>query len=554
MHLAALTVFVGLAAARRLDVSWNVGYVQVNRDGHSMRTAIGVNGALPVAPIYADQGDTLYLHVHNSLNKTTSIHAHGILQTGSNFMDGAAMVTQCGIPPGDSFTYQVVLNQTGTFWIHGHDHDELADGLRAPLIIRDAAPPYQYDGEYVLAFEDWYTAMFDERMDETLDPTKPFPPPPSFPYALINGVNANYTETMRFAADSVYRVRLVNMATTEWFKFSMPGHEMHVIEADGVYSDPFLTDGLTIAPGQRYSVLVRAHASDRLNYQYLVEIYASFIPRLAGLNPRYHAGLIEYQKDAPLVGSDKEELLDQLPEDVPLAWNWDIELKALSRQPVLPVTRQIEIVIGGALFSDGITRDLINNVSYVPPKVPTLYSALSLGDLANNASLYGPNSNVIVIDHMEYVELLIQNPSRLPHPIHLHMTTFQVVEYGPASDDVIISQGATPPKIPAPVRSFDRWPMERDTIVVPPMQYAKVRFHAQDGFVAYGHCHLQVHLRMGMAFTLVVAPDVMQKTMTIPPSMYELCRKQGIPITGNAAGNPGADMSGLPQEPFIVSH
>ncbi|KAJ2353957.1 ferroxidase fet3 [Coemansia sp. RSA 2618] len=518
-----------------------------------MRTAVGVNGGLPVPPVYADEGDTLFLHVHNSLNFSISVHAHGLLQLGTNFMDGAAMVTQCGIPPNASFTYELHLNQTGTYWLHGHDeHETLADGLRTPLVIRDRQSPYEYDDEYLLTFEDWYAIPAQQRVDMTLDPTKPFPPPPSFPYALINGVNANHTKALAFEPGKTYRIRLINMATTEWFKFSMPGHEMHVIEADGVYSEPYLIDGLSMGPAQRYSVLVTAHSTNVLNYQYLVELYASFIPRIPGMNPRYYSGTVEYAENAPVLQADKETALEELPEDVSLAFDWDIQLRALERKPALPVTRTVEVVIGGALFSDGVTRDIMNNISYVPPRVPTLYTALSLGALARNASLYGPRTNVVVIDHLEHVELVIQNPSHLTHPMHLHMTNFQIVEYGPVSDRVLASQGQLPLKDPAPVRTFDQWPMERDTVVLLPMQYVKVRFRASSIGAWHFHCHLP-HMAFGMRMTFVVAPELIQQYVRIPDAMYDMCRQQGIPISGNGAGNPGADMSGLPDQPQLVS-
>ncbi|KAJ2449274.1 ferroxidase fet3 [Coemansia sp. RSA 2336] len=550
--LTCITLLAG-AYARRIELNWDVGYVQVNRDGYKTRTAIGVNGKLPIPPVYADEGDMLALTVHNSLNHSTSIHAHGILQTGSNYMDGAAMVTQCGIPPGDTFTYEIYLNQTGTYWLHGHDHDELADGLRTPLIIRDKQSPYDYDGEYVLGLEDWYDASFQERMDLTTDPTKPFPPPPSYPYALINGANANFTKPMVFVPGSTYRVRLVNMAATEWFKFSMPGHEMFVIEADGVYSDPFAIAAMTIGPGQRYSVLVKAHDTNTLNYQYLVELYASFVPHIDGMNPRYYSGTIRYSENAVEIAADKQEALSQIPEDVSLAWDWDIQLQSRAHNPLLPATRSFDIVIGGAHFSDGVTRDLINNSSYAPPMVPSLYTAKSTGQWALNPTTYGPNSNAIVLDYEESVEFVIHNPSRLPHAMHQHGYTFQIVEYGPIDDSVATSQGVIPPDTPAPLRRFDRWPMERDTVVVLPMQYVKIRFRANNIGTWLHHCHILAHQRLGMAMTVVVAPDLVQQLLPIPDSMYKLCRKQKIKTQGNAAGNPGLDLTGLPEMPYIMS-
>ena len=44
------------------------------------------------------------------------------------------------------------------------------------------------------------------------------------------------------------------------------GHNMTVIEVDGVYVKPYLTQGVDVAVGQRYSVLVMMNADPSINY------------------------------------------------------------------------------------------------------------------------------------------------------------------------------------------------------------------------------------------------------------------------------------------------
>lgn len=52
---------------------------------------------------------------------------------------------------------------------------------------------------------------------------------------------------------------------------------------------------------------------------------------------------------------------------------------------------------------------IINNVTYVDQKVPTLYTALSVGRLADNPVVYGQNSIPLLIKSGEIVELIINN-------------------------------------------------------------------------------------------------------------------------------------------------
>ncbi|PIA15088.1 hypothetical protein COEREDRAFT_82292 [Coemansia reversa NRRL 1564] len=469
-------------------------------------------------------------------------------------MDGAAMVTQCGIPPGKSFTYEYEVNQAGTFWLHGHYHHQNADGLRTPLIVHDRKQHlYKYDGEYVFAFEDWYKESFAERLALTIDPKKSFPPESPAPNALINGVDGNATKPISFKPKRTYRIRLINMSAAVWFKFALPGHQMRVIEADGKYSVPLEVDGVTLGPGQRFSVLVSALDSASINYQYLVEVFASFFPRIPGESPKYYTGIVEYNKDASLDIVDTISILEAIPEDKSFSGYTDVELSSADRQPAFPVDRSIDLVLGGAFFKNNIPRDIVNNITYAEPHIPTLYSALSLGSLAVDKDLYGIQSNTIVLKHNESIELVVYNPIRIPHPMHLHGHVFQLIEYGPVDPRMVLSENREGfSNQTAPIVRASEYPMERDTVVIPTMQYVKLRFRADNPGVWLFHCHMDIHFGMGMAMTFVEAPDVLQDTMVIPDSMTQMCVEQGIPTTGNAAGNPGTDLSGLPPMPSIV--
>ncbi|KAJ2698001.1 ferroxidase fet3 [Coemansia sp. IMI 209128] len=76
---ALLLLFQALSVVgKRVAVNWDVGYVDIDRTGYGVVQGIGVNSALPIPPVMLTVGDTLALTVHNSLNLTTSIHAHGL--------------------------------------------------------------------------------------------------------------------------------------------------------------------------------------------------------------------------------------------------------------------------------------------------------------------------------------------------------------------------------------------------------------------------------------------------------------------------------------------
>jgi FtsP/CotA-like multicopper oxidase with cupredoxin domain len=97
-------------------------------------------GQFPGPLIECNTGDRLVVKVNNQLpdGQGTSIHWHGIFQADSNWMDGTVGVTQCPIPPGQSYTYNfTVPNQHGTYWWHSHQKGQYTDGILGPLIIHD---------------------------------------------------------------------------------------------------------------------------------------------------------------------------------------------------------------------------------------------------------------------------------------------------------------------------------------------------------------------------------------------------------------------------------
>lgn len=109
-------------------------------------------------PIEINYGDTLLVHATNKLDVNTAVHHHGMFFNATSWFDGAVGVTQCGIPPGETFTYEVDTlsgNQTGTYWYHSHFGGQYADGMRAPLIIHAQPEVHAYDEEYTVSLYDW---------------------------------------------------------------------------------------------------------------------------------------------------------------------------------------------------------------------------------------------------------------------------------------------------------------------------------------------------------------------------------------------------------------
>src|SRR2546421_1951203 len=112
-----------------------------------------------------------------------------------------------------------------------------------------------------------------------------------------------------------------------------------------------------------------------------------------------------------------------------------------------------------------------NNITYVPPKVPTLYSALSTGSDAINPSIYGMNTNAFVLKKDDVVEIVVNNDDPGKHPFHLHGHTFQVLVRSEEAAGFYSSNNHS---------QFPAIPMRRDTFMVRPNGNFLIRFKADN--------------------------------------------------------------------------
>lgn len=78
----------------------------------------GYNGGMPGPTIKVNQGDRVRIVAHNKLPEATSMHWHGIEVPVE--MDGVPHLVQSLIEPGETFVYEFVVHQEGTFFYHSH--------------------------------------------------------------------------------------------------------------------------------------------------------------------------------------------------------------------------------------------------------------------------------------------------------------------------------------------------------------------------------------------------------------------------------------------------
>jgi iron transport multicopper oxidase len=564
--LALLYVVVPPVFAGVTEVWWNITYVEdANPDGLFDRRVIGVNGTWPPPPLDVSTNDTLIVHAFNSLSQPTTLHHHGMFFNYSTWFDGAQGVSQCGIPPGQSFDYVIPINasgQWGTYWAHGHASGQYVDGLRAPFVIHPSVEVHSYDAEFTVVMSDWYHnehSVLLKRFISVADPGGAEPIPDSAliyfaqnntylgpisgtnPSSVTSHVGFSENATLPFEPGKTYRLRIVNTSAFAAFYFWIDGHDMRIVEVDGTDVEESAIDLLSVTVAQRYSVLVTARNDTSSNWAIHANMDTVMFDTVPpSLQPNLTSS-ITYNSSAPLTNLGSVDTYHDVN---------DTALVPVVVEPMLPVDRTIELEVSFDTMDDGTNRAMFNQITYNAPLVPTALSVLTLGPNATDVTAYGTTS--FVLDHLSAVQIILKNGDVGKHPFHLHGHKVQIVN---RAEDYTSSD----PTLNPPIVEGQANPIRRDTIGVPGGSSAALRLMADNPGAWILHCHIEWHLEAGLAVTFVEAPAEMQQraeTVLAPPAaLSQQCLAQNLPASGNAAGHASAtDLSGLPTGPFLQNN
>jgi len=145
----------------------------------------------------------------------------------------------------------------------------------------------------------------------------------------------------------------------------------------------------------------------------------------------------------------------------------------ITQAPYGPVTHRINLSLGFfTVWNEN--RAGFNNISWLPQKVPALYTALSApADYIHNPAIYGKYINPYILNAGEVVEVVIENTDTGAHPLHMHGHQPQIVSRNPtpyASPDGGVN-GTGP---------YPQNPVRRDTWLVAPGGETTIRFVADN--------------------------------------------------------------------------
>ena len=273
------------------DIALTIGHAHWSVDGRPAHHAMAINGTLPGPVVRLKEGQTARIAVTNALDETTSIHWHGLLLPFQ--MDGVPGVTFPGIAPGQTFTYEFPVIQSGTYWYHSHSGLQEQEGVYGPLVIEPkGADPVAFDREHVVMLSDFsflhahdifnkikqqsgyfnyrkqtvssLLAGRDQALNERIEWSKMLMDPTDISdvtgvaYSfLINGHGPQDNWTGLFTPGERVRLRFVNAAAQTVFNVRIPGLKLTVVAADGQHVRLVAVDEFQIGNAESYDVIVQ---------------------------------------------------------------------------------------------------------------------------------------------------------------------------------------------------------------------------------------------------------------------------------------------------------
>ena len=520
------------AALSGEEIRLTVGHQMATIDGRSGH-AVTVNGSLPGPLIRLKEGQNLRIAVTNALaDEDTSIHWHGLLVPFQ--MDGVPGVAFPGIKPGETFTYDFLVRQAGTYWWHSHSGLQEQVGLYAPMIIDPAGEdPIGYDREHVVVLSDWSFlhphALFrklkvnpghfnmqkqtvagllagqDQSLKDRvawgkmrMDPTDIADVTGSVYTYLVNGHGPGDNWTGLFAPGERVRLRFINAAAMTIFNVRIPGLSLEVVAVDGQPVSPVSVDEFQMAPAETFDVIVRptedqaftlvAEASDRSGLA-----RGTLAPRLGMSAP------IPPVRKRPLA-TMKDMGMGNMHGGMDMP-GMDMSMRSQSNAPDVPLTPGVQTIspmpmdrmaeppqgledVGHKVLTYAQLANLHEPTDKRPPG-RTIEIHLT-GNMerfmwAFDGEAFGPIKKPIAFRRDERVRVVLINDTMMAHPIHLHGHFFELVN------------------------GQERQPLKHTVNVAPGGKVAFDLTASEPGDWAF-HCHLLLHMHAGMFNVVTVRP------------------------------------------------
>lgn len=415
----------------------------------------GYNGSLPGPLLRVRQGERLRALLQNGLQQDTTIHWHGIRLPHA--MDGVPGLTQPPVKPGESFLYDFVCADAGTFWYHPHagNPEQVGRGLYGLLIVDEPDPPaVDRDVAWVLS---------DLRLDRSAQITGDFRNYMDITHAGRLGntalMNGRLAQPYAVTAGERLRLRLVNTANARIFDLRFTDHAPWLVALDGHPLDApqrLGPDGrITLGPGMRADLILDLTGEPGRRYPVLDRDFQGREHRLTDLA----------YGETPMAGAAGRATPRLTPNPV--------------AEPDLAAAERLPLVLGGGMGVPYALRVDGGPVLDMREAFQKHRMAWSLNGQAmtDHQGHHGHDPLFRLKLGKSYI-FDVSNDTSWPHPVHLHGHVFRV-----------LNQPGRP------------W---RDTVLLQPGETAPLALVADNPGEWMLHCHILEHQAAGMMATVKV--------------------------------------------------
>ncbi|SIS48058.1 multicopper oxidase family protein [Salimicrobium flavidum] len=404
-------------------------------EGEESVNAWTYNGTVPGESLRVQKGDFVRVELKNELDVPVTIHWHGVVL--ENRMDGVPGVTQDAVEPGESFTYEFVADDPGTYWYHSHQHSsyQVDKGLYGPLVIEGDGPSVDKDKTFIL--DEWAVNQDREQwtnmtgmMMGSMNGDGEADTKQMYDTFTVNGKAGEAIPPLEMEEGETGRLRFVN-AGYQQHRLVFPQGSMEMLATDAEKVEG--TDGgnvLEIAPGERIDVLFKkGKGTEVIAHSSSVENASDMQIPVVSSEGEAHP-LPEKDSQGSAVSGTSYESSELLFEELPKAdVSYDMDLSM------------------GMNMGEGMTWQ-INEKSF-------------------------PDTPPIEVEEGDIVKVDITNEGRFNHPMHLHGHRFQV-------------------------QSEDGGAVVKDLINVKPGESYTIYFEADNRGEWLFHCHDNNHADRGM--------------------------------------------------------
>jgi len=284
-------------------------------------------------------------------------------------------------------------------------------------------------------------------------------------------------------------------------RFSIDGHALTIVEADGVAVEPRTVDRVLVDVAQRYSVVVTLNKTAGA-YWMRADMETTRFRYLSPAFNRTTLAVLRYGTDTSIMPAD--EAASDLSSEVLQSFDIGRDLVPADKMNAPPATRQISVTVSMKFDTLGNFLSFFDNVSWEP-----LMDSATLYNIYRDTSYSNQDNLIHKIDAVETVDLVVNSFDDGDHPFHLHGHEFFIVGQGVGS-----YTGQT--------LNADN-PMRRDTVLLPRFSWIALRFTADNPGLWAFHCHITWHMEGGLM--LQIASLAGLEKLAIPDELRALCAK-----------------------------